>query len=152
MLLQMPVFDSFIWLSNTPLCVCCMFVCIHFFFIDLYVIGYLGCFHVFSSVQSLSRVRLFATPWIAAARPPCPTPTPRVHPNIGVHVSFWIMFFSGYTPRSEIAWSCGSSTQSTWWGILGWMKHKLKSRLLGEISITSDIQRIPPLWQKVKKN
>ena len=34
----------------------------------------------------------------------------------------------------------------------GWMKHKLKSRLLGEISITSDMQRSPPLWQKVKKN
>ena len=34
----------------------------------------------------------------------------------------------------------------------GWMKHKLESRLPGEISITSDIQMIPPLWQKVKKN
>ena len=33
----------------------------------------------------------------------------------------------------------------------GWMKHKLESRLLGEISITSDMQTIPPLWQKVKK-
>ena len=32
-----------------------------------------------SSVESLSRVRLFVTPWIAAARPPCPSPTPRVH-------------------------------------------------------------------------
>ena len=36
--------------------------------------------------------------------------------------------------------------------ILGWMKHKLKSRLLGEISITSDMQMTPPLWQKAKKN
>ena len=35
---------------------------------------------------------------------------------------------------------------------LGWMKHKLESRLLGEISITSDMQMTPPLWQKVKKN
>ena len=33
----------------------------------------------------------------------------------------------------------------------GWMKHKLESRLLGEISITSDMQMTPPLWQKVKK-
>ena len=32
----------------------------------------------------------------------------------------------------------------------GWMKHKLGSRLLGEISITSDMQMTPPLWQKVK--
>ena len=28
--------------------------------------------------------------------------------------------------------------------------HKLESRLLGEISITSDMQMTPPLWQKVK--
>ena len=28
---------------------------------------------------------------------------------------------------------------------MGWMKHKLESRLLGEISITSDMQMIPPL-------
>ena len=34
--------------------------------------------------------------------------------------------------------------------MLGWMKPKLKSRLLGEISITSDMQMTPPLWQKVK--
>ena len=29
---------------------------------------------------------------------------------------------------------------------------RLESRLLGEISITSDTQMTPPLWQKVKKN
>ena len=34
--------------------------------------------------------------------------------------------------------------------IRGCMKHKLESRLLGEISITSDLQMTPPLWQKVK--
>ena len=32
------------------------------------------------------------------------------------------------------------------------MKHKLESRLPGEISMTSDIQMTPPLWQKVKRN
>ena len=42
--------------------------------------------------------------------------------------------------------------QSTSCEMLGWMTHKLKSRLLGEISITSDMQRIPPPWQKVKRN
>ena len=42
--------------------------------------------------------------------------------------------------------------QSTSCEILGWMKHKLESRLLGEISITSDMQMTPPLWQRVKKN
>jgi len=32
----------------------------------------------------------------------------------------------------------------------GWMKHKLESRLPGKISITSDMQMTPPLWQKAK--
>ena len=32
----------------------------------------------------------------------------------------------------------------------GWMKHKLETRLPGEISITSDMQITPPLWQKAK--
>ena len=41
--------------------------------------------------------------------------------------------------------------QSTSRETLGWMKHKLESRLLGEISITSDMQMTPPLWQKLKK-
>ena len=36
--------------------------------------------------------------------------------------------------------------------MVGWMKHKLESRLLGEISITADMQMTPPLWQKVKKH
>ena len=42
--------------------------------------------------------------------------------------------------------------QSTSCEMLGWMKHKLESRLPGEISITSDIQMTPPLGQKVKRN
>ena len=40
--------------------------------------------------------------------------------------------------------------QSTSRKILGWMKHKLESRLLGEMEITSDMQMIPPLRQKVR--
>ena len=43
-----------------------------------------------------------------------------------------------------------TSMQSTSWEMLGWEKHKLESRLPGEISITSDMRMIPPLWQKVK--
>ena len=42
--------------------------------------------------------------------------------------------------------------QSTSGEMPGWMKHKLESRLLGEILITSDMQMILPLWQKAKKN
>ena len=45
-----------------------------------------------------------------------------------------------------------TSMQSTSWEMPGWMKHKLESRLPGEISITSDMQMIPSLWQKVKRN
>ena len=41
-----------------------------------------------------------------------------------------------------------TSMQSTSCEMLGWMKHKLESRLLGEIPITSDMQITPPLWQK----
>ena len=33
-----------------------------------------------------------------------------------------------------------------------WMKHKLELRFPGKISITSDTQMTPPLWQKSKKN
>ena len=33
-----------------------------------------------------------------------------------------------------------------------WMKHKLELRLLGEISITSDMQMTAFLWDKAKKN
>ena len=40
--------------------------------------------------------------------------------------------------------------QSTSCEILGWMKHKLESRLLGEVSVASDMQMTPSLWQKVK--
>ena len=39
--------------------------------------------------------------------------------------------------------------QSTSCEIPGWMKHKLELRLLGEVSVTSDMLMTPPLWQKV---
>ena len=42
--------------------------------------------------------------------------------------------------------------KSTSCEILNWMKHKLESRLPGEISITSDMQVMAPLWQKAKRN
>ena len=42
--------------------------------------------------------------------------------------------------------------QSTSCEMLGWMKHKLESRLPGEISITSNMQMTPPLWQKAKRD
>ena len=48
--------------------------------------------------------------------------------------------------------ACLTYMQSTSCKMPGWMKHKLESRLLGEISIMSDMQLTSPLWQKVKKN
>ena len=52
-----------------------------------------------------------------------------------------------YCPLSYL-----TSMQSTSCEMLGWTKHKLESSLPGEISITSDMQMTPPLWQKVKRN
>ena len=40
--------------------------------------------------------------------------------------------------------------QSTSWETLGWIQHKLESRLPGEISITSDMQMTPPSYEKGK--
>ena len=48
--------------------------------------------------------------------------------------------------------ACLTYMQSTSCEMLGWMKHKLESRFLGEILITSDMQLTPPLWPKAKKN
>jgi len=45
-----------------------------------------------------------------------------------------------------------TSMQSTSCEMPGWMKDKLESRLLGEISTTSDMQMIPLQWQKAKRN
>ena len=45
-----------------------------------------------------------------------------------------------------------TSMQSISWETLDWMKHKLDTRFPREISITSDTQMTPPLWQKVEKN
>ena len=48
--------------------------------------------------------------------------------------------------------ACLTYMQSTSCKMPDWMIHKVESRLPGEISITSDMQRTPPLQQKLKKN
>ena len=77
MLLQM-VFYCFLWLSNSPFC-----ICTPIFFIHSFVDGHLSCFHVLAILNG------------AAV-------------NIWVHVSFQIRIFSGYMPRSGIAGSYGN--------------------------------------------
>ena len=42
--------------------------------------------------------------------------------------------------------------QSTSCTMPGWMMHKLDSRLLGEIAVTSDMQMTPPVRQRAKRN
>ena len=62
MLLQMAIFHSFL-----RLIVCHIYIYIYTTSsLSIHVNGHVGCFHMFSSVQSLSHVQLFVTPWIAA--------------------------------------------------------------------------------------
>ena len=77
---QIAQFHSSLWLSNIPLYICTIYP----FFIHSSVYGHLGCFHVLAIVNSTTI-------------------------NIGVHVTFWIMVFSGCMPRSDIDGSYGSS-------------------------------------------
>ena len=44
-----------------------------------------------------------------------------------------------------------TSMQSTSWEMLGWMKHNRESSLPGEISVTSDMQMIPPYGRKWRR-
>ena len=72
----------FLWLSNTPLCICTTTFLIH-----SSVNGHLGCSHVLATVNSAAM-------------------------NTGIHVSFSILVFLGYMPRSGIAGSYGDFTPS----------------------------------------
>ena len=63
----------------------------------------------------------------------------------------WFKIGKG-VPQSCIFSPCLTYMQSTTCEMLGWMNHKLESRLPGEIPITSDMQMTPPLWQKAKRN
>ena len=83
MSLQMAQFHAFLWLSNIPVCVC-VCVCTHHIFICFSVDGHLGCFHVLVTKNSVAL-------------------------STGVHVSFYIIFSSGYIPNSGMAGPYGSS-------------------------------------------
>ena len=66
---------------------------------------------LFSSVQFLSPVQLFASPWTTATRPPCPSPTPGVHSN-SCPSSWWC---HPAIPSSVIPFSsCLQSFPTSW--------------------------------------
>ena len=64
----------------------------------------------------------------------------------------WLQIGKGVCQGCTLSPAYLTSMQSTSCEMLGWLKHKLESRLLAEISITSDMQMTPPLWQKAKWN
>ena len=64
----------------------------------------------------------------------------------------WFQSGKGYVKAAYCHPAYLTYMQNTSYKMLGWMKHKLERRLPGEISITSDMQMTPPLWQKVKRN
>ena len=70
------------YVSSLSIFISCIFQGIWLFYPGCQAFWYKVVHNIpFSSVQSLSRVRLFVTPWIADARPRWPSPTPGVHSN-----------------------------------------------------------------------
>ena len=60
----------------------------------------------------------------------------------------WVQIEKGVRQGGILSPFYLTSMQSTSCKMLGWMKHRLESRLPGEISITSDMQVTPPSWRK----
>ena len=71
--------------------------------------------------------------------------------RIGRGTMDWFQIGKGVCQGCTLSPAYLTSMQSTSCEMLGWLKHKLESRLLAEISITSDMQMTPPLWQKAKR-
>ena len=64
----------------------------------------------------------------------------------------WFQIGKGYIKAVYCHPAYLTYMQSTSCEMPGWLKHKMESRFLGEISITSDTEMTAPLWQKAKKN
>ena len=106
------------------------------FFKDLFIFIYFWLHWVFTVVGFLSL-------WQAGATLCCSAPA---FQRSGF--SCWGAWGKEYVKAVHCHPAYVTYMQSTSWGTLGWMKHKLESRLLGEISTTSDMQMTPPLRQK----
>ena len=65
------------------------------------------------------------------------------------HETDWFQIGKGVHQGCILSPDYLSYIQSISCEMLGWMKHRLE-RLLGEISITSDMQMTPLLWHKAK--
>ena len=61
-------------------------------------------------------------------------------------------YFTLYDRQVHLYYYKMTQFKNTSCEMLGWMKYKLESRLLGEISVTSDMQMTPLLWENVKRN
>ena len=70
--------------------------------------------------------------------------------RIGHGTTDWFQIGKGVCQVCILSLCYLTYMQSTSWEMLGWMKHKLESRLPGEIAITSDMQMTLPLWQKCR--
>ena len=68
------------------------------------------------------------------------------------HGANWFKLGKEYVKTVYCHLSNLTSMQSTSYEMSGWTNHKLESRLLGEISTTSDMQILPQSWQKGKRN
>ena len=79
-------------------------------------------------------------------------PTEEATVRIGHEITDWSKSGKQYVKTVYCHPAYLTYMQSTSCEMWGWMKHKLKLRLPGEISITSDTQMTTTLWQKVKKN
>ena len=74
-----------------------------------------------------------------------------LHGELIVQHSALVMLMHGRNRTSTRIYLCYLTyMQTTSSEIPGWMKHKLESKLPGEMSITSDMQMTPPLGQKAK--
>ena len=101
-----------------------------------------------TSVENSSRDRNNRPPYLPTVKPACGSR------QLEADMEQWTGFKLGkeYIQAAYCHLAYLTYMWSTSCEMPGWMMCELESSLLGEISITSDMQMTPPLWQKVKRN